>query len=616
MDLTASVISEIKNSFSTDQEYQDYLNSLGGTSNRPSQDEIDRIIRVELGDFKRLSRDVLEGVLEKHNWNCDECYGTLISLLETKDWQQKRAENILEKLRQTLTASEIQSAIDLNDGDIEKTAAQLLEKGRDEKEAERDSILETLIARFRDIKVDVILNFLQDTNYSIQLTLPKLIEQRRQNLVDNFHEEFSTIPREQIFYAIEANDNRSFDKTRANLMQIFKEQEISKNVAKTQDNTNLERSRLTEIVHLVNQDLKQTADTAIANNFTNIFDNFVREETKLPGNRPVEASEPSKILGNSQFSSTILSAPVNQESPVSGDVTKEVLTKDLDASKQIIKMKVPERVDFGDKIAITWSHTGTPHPCDWVAMYAEGKATSDSDYYNWQWIPLVTESVLTPIVFDAPYSAASNFYFKYFSNRSYVCCAESEVVKVGPIFSIHVEKCVETKNQSNLFSATLRVNQEGGKECSHLWIALYASGVQVLKNFITYQYCAVNKDIVMNIPKSGAWTFKLFPFKSYEPIVSLPYFIDGEDKIQLQLVGSQFIISYHIKTISLDQRPWIGIYETSEEKTGLWKRYKYAQNFEGATTIEAGNLPTGKYEARLLDYDTSTVCAKSEIVTV
>jgi len=120
----------------------------------------------------------------------------------------------------------------------------------------------------------------------------------------------------------------------------------------------------------------------------------------------------------------------------------------------------------------------------------------------------------------------------------------------------------------------------------------------------------------MSIPKSGAWTFKLFPFKSYEPIVSLPYFIDGEDKIQLQLVGSQFIISYHIKTISLDQRPWIGIYETSEEKTGLWKRYKYAQNFEGATTIESGNLPSGKFEARLLDYDTSTVFAKSEIVTV
>lgn len=110
-------------------------------------------------------------------------------------------------MRQTLTASEIQSAIDANDGDIEKTAAQLLERGRDEKEAERDSILETLIARFRDIKVDIIHKFLQglflifalfvdffpdtlETNYSIQETLPKLIMQRRQNLVDNFLMEF------------------------------------------------------------------------------------------------------------------------------------------------------------------------------------------------------------------------------------------------------------------------------------------------------------------------------------------------------------------------------------------------------------------------------------------
>jgi hypothetical protein len=335
----------------------------------------------------------------------------------------------------------------------------------------------------------------------------------------------------------------------------------------------------------------------------------VRVETKLPGGRPVETNDAS----NSQFSSAILSGPVNQENPV-GDTTNEVLEKNLDASKHIIKLQVPDRVDFGEKISITWSHTGTPHPCDWIAMYAEGK--TDSGYYNWQWVPVVTDSVRTPIVFDAPYSAASNFYFRYYSNRSYVCCAESEVVKVGPIFSVTVENCVETKNQSNLFSATLRVSQQGGKECSHLWIALYASGVQNLKNFITYQYCAVNKDIVFSIPKSGAWTFRLFPFKSYEPILALPYFIAGEDKVQLQIVGTQFIVSYHIKTLSLDQRPWIGIYEFSEEKTGLWKRYKYALNFEGATTIDAGNLPSGNYEARLLDYETSTVCAKSEIVSL
>lgn len=609
MDLTQSVIMEIKKSFSSEQEYEQYLKSLGGVSNRPSEDEIERIIRVELGDFKKLNRDVLLSVLEKNDWNYLECYGTLISLMETKDWQQKRAENILEKLRQTLTASEIQSAIDSNDGDIEKTATQLLERGRNQQEAERDSILETLIARFRDIKVDVILKFLQETNYNIQLALPKLIMQRRQNLVDNFHEEFPTIPREQIFYAIEANDNRSFDKTRSNLMQIF--QENSKNVVV--DNTTLEHSRLTEIVHLVNQDLKQNpVDNAIANNFTNIFDNFVRVETKLPGNRPAE-SEPSKISGSSQFSSTILSGPVNQEVPVCGN-TNEVLEKYQDASKQIIKMKVPERVDFGEKITLTWSHSGTPHPCDWVAMHVVG--TVDSDYYNWQWVPVSTGSTLEPIVFEAPYSAASNFYFRYYSNRSYVCCAESEVVKIGPVFNILVEKCAETKNQTNLFSATLKVTQEGGKECSNLWIALYASGVTSLKNFISYQYCAVNKDIVVSIPKSGAWTFRLFPFKSYEPILSFPYFIDGEDKIQLQLVGSQFVISYHIKTLSIDQRPWIGIYDAAEEKTGQWCRYKYAQNFEGATTIEAGNLPSGNYEARLLDYETSTVHAKSEIVTL
>jgi len=613
MDLSQSIISDIKKSFKSDEEYEDYLKSLG-VDNRPSQDEIDRIIRVELDDFKKLDKSVIEGVLEKHDWNYQLCFGTLISLLETKEWQQKRAENILQNLQQTLTASEIQSAIDLNDGDIEKTAAQLLQKGRDEKEAERDAILETLVARFRDIKVDDILFFLQETNYSIQLTLPKLIMKKRDNLCEKFQKEFPTIPHGQIFYSIEVNDTRSFEKTRANLEQILKDQEESKNVVKT-DNTTLEQSRLVEIVELVNEDLKNQTDNAIANNFTTVFDNFVRVETKSPGNRPAE-SEVSALSGSSRFSSSILTNIVNKEIPVSGDPSNEVLEKYQDASKQIIKLKLQEpRVDFGGKIVINWSHTGTPHPCDWIAMYAEGK--TDSAYYNWQWVPVGTDpSLLTPIVFDAPYSAASNFYFKYYSNRSYVCCAESEVVKVGPIFNIQVEKCVETKNQSNLFSVTLKVTQEGGKECTRLWIGLYANGVQNPRHYVSYQYCTVNKDFVINIPKSGAWTFKLFPFDAYDPILSFPYFIDGEDKVQLQLAGNQFIISYHIKTMSLDQRPWIGIYESSEQNSVLWKRYQYVQDFESATTIKVGNLPSGIYEARLLDYETSTVCAKSETVTL
>lgn len=61
----------------------------------------------------------------------------------------------------------------------------------------------------------------------------------------------------------------------------------------------MEHSRLTEIVDLVHQDMKQNpVDTAIANKFTNIFDNFVRVETKLPGNRPAETVEPGKVSGN------------------------------------------------------------------------------------------------------------------------------------------------------------------------------------------------------------------------------------------------------------------------------------------------------------------------------
>jgi hypothetical protein len=158
-----------------------------------------------------LSRDVLLDVLAKNNWNYLNCYGTLISLLETKEWQEKRgiitnhsrevnnslfrilillAHSILENLKQKLTSSEIQRAIDANDGDVEKTAAQLLEKGRDQEEKNKDNLLENLVARFRDIKLPLILQYLNETNWNVQLTVPKLVMERRNNVVEKLRADY------------------------------------------------------------------------------------------------------------------------------------------------------------------------------------------------------------------------------------------------------------------------------------------------------------------------------------------------------------------------------------------------------------------------------------------
>jgi hypothetical protein len=98
-------------------------------------------------------------------------------------------------------------------------------------------------------------------------------------------------------------------------------------------------------------------------------------------------------------------------------------------------------------------------------------------------------------------------------------------------------------------------------------------------------------------------------------------------------VGSQFVIEFHVKTLSTDQKPWIGIYEYAlllfsllfamivlicsafEERPGQWKRYKYVENGKGAITIDA-NLPRGHYEARLLDSKSTQVFAKSQTIVI
>jgi hypothetical protein len=332
----------------------------------------------------------------------------------------------------------------------------------------------------------------------------------------------------------------------------------------------------------------------------------VREETKLPGKRN---SEEKMANSQVQFPSTILG---NRNEKLENPVDNDASCKDC---KAIVKLEVPSRVDFGDKITIQWTHSGTPNANDWIAMYPIGK--SGGDYYTYQWVTPGPQH--EPLHFDAPYSAASNFYFCYMANRSYTVLAESAVVSIGPDYSIQLVRCLENKQQSisatqgNLYSVTLQVSQNSGKQQPNLWLGLYATTDAHIKNFLSYQYCSVDKELTFSIPKSGLWVFKLFPFKSYEPILSFPYFIEGEDKASLSLVGNQFVIEYHIKTLSLDQQPWIGIYDISEGRANHWKRYKYVDNYTGAMTI-AANLPNGQYEARILDYVNSAVVAKSGVV--
>jgi hypothetical protein len=115
---------------------------------------------------------------------------------------QSPAQNILENLKQKLTASEIQRAIDQNDGDVEKTAAQLLEKGRDQDEKARDSILENLVARFRDLKLPLILQLLNENNWNIQVIVPKLVMQRRNNVADKLHAEYPVCFSDCAFYFV------------------------------------------------------------------------------------------------------------------------------------------------------------------------------------------------------------------------------------------------------------------------------------------------------------------------------------------------------------------------------------------------------------------------------
>jgi len=158
----------------------------------------------------------------------------------------------------------------------------------------------------------------------------------------------------------------------------------------------LEQSRIIEIVEIVQKDMNENGDTGIVKNFNDIFDNFARVDTKLPENITAAVDESSQLC-NSQFLSHIGLTTQPQDCPViEGASLKPV---ENSSSKKIIKLSVPARVDFGEKIEINWTHSGDPSPYDWIAMYPEGK--SQRDYYTYQWVIPGPERL--PFIFTAPF---------------------------------------------------------------------------------------------------------------------------------------------------------------------------------------------------------------------
>jgi len=351
----------------------------------------------------------------------------------------------------------------------------------------------------------------------------------------------------------------------------------------------------------VKQDVVKPTQDGIEQNFGNVFDKFLREGTIVPGNAQ---NDQPKQENTENFASRISKSVVKLEDPC---VEIDVENK----SNVIVSLCAPSRVDFGDQITVTWENKGVATNLDWIAMYADDKTLRE--YYTYQYV----DPSKNNITFYAPYSCANFFYFVYYSDKTYNLRAESNVVLIGPQYSLAVVSCVESSKPNEKFQVTLTIKQESGKECSNLWIGCYLDNEKNLKSFVSYQYCTAGKEVVFGIPKSGSWNFKLFPFKSFEPILSLPYFIEGEDKLQLSLVNGQFLIVYDIKTLDLaTSKPWIGIYESSTADVKQWVRYNWVgQVYKGLFTIVA-NLNPGRYEARLLDYYTSFIVAKSEVVEI
>jgi len=311
----------------------------------------------------------------------------------------------------------------------------------------------------------------------------------------------------------------------------------------------------------------------------------------LPGMVPLTPKLIDQLHGRKPFESQVMDRPAASTPidapPSAGD--GEVLIAGNETSTVTLKVS-PTRVDVGQKITVEWESQNDTTTSDWIGMY-RGDASS-SQYTTWNWIgkALKTGSLtFTPSEFG-------QYNFRYFSKSRTNLLATSEVVNVGPSYTMTTSQV-----QGEAKKIAVKVTQQSGHVYPSAWVGMYLKSQQDNKQYMTYEWLssAVDNTITFDVPKTGNYEFRLFPLKNYLDVARASLDLQGQDVLTMKLEAGVLKITCDIQTVDPSvESAWIGIYLAAENDHRQYKKYKYISVSKGEVTFVAPSI-TGVYEARL-----------------
>jgi hypothetical protein len=274
----------------------------------------------------------------------------------------------------------------------------------------------------------------------------------------------------------------------------------------------------------------------------------------------------------------------------------------------------PLRVDIGGQITVEWKtvdHEVTPS--DWVGIYyAE---STNKRYITYQYIGK-TDAKNGTLTFSVPKQHGS-INFRYFSNKSYSIKGISNVVKVGPEFSV-----VPTREEGHDTKISVQVLKLSGNEYPNAWVGVYESAEKPNGKYLASEWLSksVGNKLTFDVPKTGDWELRLFLdrafISSYVDYLRTSVNLQGEDNLTLSYADNKITVKSKVVTVDpYYDSAWIGLYFVTETNNRQWRRYRYVKS-RYAEFVIAAPRTKGNYEARLFAYKAydKVLCKSNSIV--
>lgn len=582
--------------------------------------------------FADLPAETVKAALAKCAWDLKDASSDLLRLTEQK------AKDQLLNIYKSIPACDVEVALQEAKWNVAAAAKQLdalrdmREQARLEEESRRAKAAHEEAERQRQLREAQLRQAEQERQATLQAQAAAAVaakdqqaleEERKRQLALAKEKEKQRLERERL--EREALENERLERERRESERLEAERQQQEAQQREKETNVLKQSaanflmRSSFIARQVQEKFERAAQLSVQQNPLALVKQDLEDKIRNgdTGNAPLgfekKASEAAPAPGDQSVAPSMV-AP-KKEGPVALGAPVSALSFDLQAAaaadgQEVTLAVSTTRVDSGCDIVVSWKATRDVTAKDWIAMFPQESKEADG-FVTWEWISSPTRE--GSVTFKAP-SVFGNYLFRYFHSSTYRLQAQSAAVAVGPEFSLSASKLGELK-----YAVSYR--QISGNHYNNAWIGLYEKSQPNNAQFYTYQWVAysTNHTLTFDVPKCGAWEFRLFPLrKPYIDVARAAFTIVGLDKLALTVLEEENQVAVQCSVSNADVKVdtvWVGIYFVDETNNRQYRRCAVLRQADCTVTFKK-LVHLGLYEARLFANSYDNLLCKSNPIKI